>query len=194
MSEYSDKKSPREIAVTARQLCKGDFLVRLQEIAALKPFAILLREKDLDFDKYLALSREAARICGARGVQLITHTHPVPGIRNLHVPFGLASAPLAREYALSISVHCVEEARQAEALGAEFLIAGHIFATGCKPGLPPRGLDFLQEVCDAVRIPVFAIGGITADNMGACLAAGAAGVCRMSYWMESDLDKPQTVL
>ena len=190
MSEYNGSKKPKEIAVTARQLCKGNFLVKLEKIALYKPFAILLREKDLDFDKYSALSREAARICGARGVLLIAHTHPVPGIRNLHVSFGLASAALARKYALSVSVHCAGEARQAEALGAEFLIAGHIFATGSKPGLPPRGLEFLHDVCDAVAIPVFAIGGITADNMGACLAAGAAGVCRMSYWMESDLDEP----
>ena len=38
--------------------------------------------------------------------------------------------------------------------------AGHIFATDCKKGLPPRGLDFLKNVCDAVEIPVYAIGGI----------------------------------
>ena len=155
-----------------------------------KPFAVLLREKDLDFDKYSALSREAARICGAQGVPLIPHTHPVPGNRNLHVPFGLASEELARKYALSVSVHSAEEARRAEALGTQFLIAGHIFATGSKQGLPPRGLEFLREVCEAVGIPVFAIGGITDQNIKACLAAGAAGVCRMSYWMEAILLPP----
>ena len=40
------------------------------------------------------------------------------------------------------------------------MTAGHIFATDCKKGLPPRGLDFLKNVCDAVLIPVYAIGGI----------------------------------
>ena len=40
------------------------------------------------------------------------------------------------------------------------MTAGHIFATDCKKGLPPRGLDFLKSVCDAVGIPVYAIGGI----------------------------------
>jgi len=191
---FSDASQSKEIAVTARQLCKGEFLARLEEITQRRPCAVLLREKDLGFEDYAALAREAARLCGARGVPLIAHTYPVPWTRNLHVPFGLASGELAQKYALSVSVHAVEEARRAEALGAEFLIAGHIFPTGCKPGLPPRGLGFLREVCETVRIPVFAIGGITEQNRGACLAAGAAGVCRLSYWMEGELDAPQAVL
>jgi thiamine-phosphate pyrophosphorylase len=179
-----------EIVVTASRLCKGDFLARLADIAEHRPFGVLLREKDMDPEPYLALSLEAARVCGARGVPLIPHTHPVPGIRSLHLPFALANAGLAQKHALSVSVHSVEEARRAEALGAQFLIAGHIFATGCKPILPPRGLAFLRKLCETVHIPVFAIGGISENNMEACLAAGAAGVCRMSYWMEADLGEP----
>ena len=44
------------------------------------------------------------------------------------------------------------------------MTAGHIYATDCKQGLPPRGLDFLEEVCRAVDIPVWAIGGIGKDG------------------------------
>jgi len=173
-----------EIAITNRKLCKGNYFTQIQKVASRKPFSVLLREKDLDIDKYLNLSKEVNRICAAYNVPLIAHTHPVPGIPRLHVPFALASENLAREYSLSVSVHSPEEALQAEAMGAQFLIAGHIFATGSKPDVPPRGLDFLREVCESVRIPVFAIGGITADNAPQCLDAGAAGICKMSYWME----------
>jgi len=172
-----------EIAITNRHLCKGDYFTQIEKIVSHKPFAILLREKDLEFDKYLALSDEANRICAAHGVPLIAHTHAVPGIENLHMPFALANEELAREYRLSLSVHSPEEARAAEALGAKFVIAGHIFETGCKPDVPPRGLDFLAEICDTVRIPVFAVGGISMENAQQCLDAGAAGICRMSYWM-----------
>ena len=42
---------------------------------------------------------------------------------------------------------------EAERLGATYVTAGHIFTTDCKKGLPPRGLDFLKNVCDAVTIP-----------------------------------------
>ena len=172
-----------EIAITNRHLCKGEYFTQIEKVASHKPFAVLLREKDLDFDKYLTLSHGANRICAAHGVPLIAHTHAVPGIPRLHVPFALANENLAREYRLSVSVHSPEEARAAGALGAEFVIAGHIFDTGSKPNLPPRGLDFLRTICDTVRIPVFAIGGIIVDNAQQCLDAGAAGICRMSYWM-----------
>ena len=49
----------------------------------------------------------------------------------------------------------------AEKLGADYLIAGHIFNTPCKQGTPGRGLDYLRRVCESVSIPVFGIGGIT---------------------------------
>ena len=153
-------------------------------MASHKPCAILLREKDLGFDKYFALSREANRICSQFDVPLIAHTHAVPGAQNLHVPFAHANEALAREYSLSVSVHSPEEARAAEAMGARFVIAGHIFATGSKPGIAPKGLDFLRKICENSRVPVFAIGGVTEDNATQCLDAGAAGICRMSYWME----------
>ena len=173
-----------EIAITNRHQCKEDYFTQIEKVASHKPFAILLRDKDLDFDKYLTLSSEAARICGAYDVPLIAHTYAVPGIPRLHVPFALVNEARAREYQLSASVHSSEEALLAEAMGVKFVIAGHVFATGSKPGVPARGLDFLRGICEAVRIPVFAIGGITVDNAQQCLDAGAAGICRMSYWME----------
>ena len=172
-----------EVAVTNRRLCKDNYFTQIEKVASHKPFAVLLREKDLGLDKYSALSYRVGEICAAYGVPLIAHTYAVPDFR-LHVPFIWASEELAREHSLSVSVHSAAEARQAEAMGAQFLIAGHIFATDSKPGVPPRGLGFLLEVCESVRIPVFAIGGITTDNAQQCLDAGAAGICRMSYWME----------
>lgn len=83
-----------------------------------------------------------------------------------------------------MSVHSVEQAVRAQQLGADFLIAGHIFPTDCKPGLPPRGLEFLGQVCRAVTIPVYAIGGITPENAPLAVKAGAAGVCIMSGAMK----------
>ena len=65
---------------------------------------------------------------------------------------------------IGISIHSVEEAKEAEQLGASYLTAGHIYATDCKRGLPPRGLGFLKEVCREVSIPVYGIGGIKFDE------------------------------
>jgi thiamine-phosphate pyrophosphorylase len=80
-----------------------------------------------------------------------------------------------------VSVDNVEQALQAERDGADYLGAGPIFATPTKPdAAPPIGLDGLAEICRRVSIPVVAIGGITAENAGAVIAAGADGVAVVS--------------
>jgi thiamine-phosphate pyrophosphorylase len=80
----------------------------------------------------------------------------------------------------------VEESVQAAQWGAHGLIAGHIFATDCKKGVPPRGLDFLQQVCNAVTLPVYAIGGISVKTYPLVQQSNAAGVCVMSQAMEQE--------
>lgn len=174
-----------DIVVTNRHLCKGDFLYTIENALMHKPFALILREKDLPRDEYLALAGQVNSLCNAHDVIFFPHTHPLPDCPNLHLPFAMASADLAQNYALSVSVHSVEEAQIAALLGAKFVVAGHIFDTPCKPDLPARGLEFLHAVCKAVDIPVFAIGGISVQHVQQCRDAGAAGLCRMSYWMEA---------
>ena len=78
---------------------------------------------------------------------------------------------------LGTSASSVEEARAGERLGAAYIGAGPVWATPSKPDAdPPIGLDGLREICEAVSVPVVAIGGIDATNAGDCIAAGAAGV------------------
>lgn len=84
---------------------------------------------------------------------------------------------------IGTSVHSIEQAKEAMTLGASYMTAGHIFSTQCKPGLTPRGIDFLKNICQTVQVPVFGIGGIHPDNMQQVLDAGAAGVCMMSEMM-----------
>jgi thiamine-phosphate pyrophosphorylase len=78
---------------------------------------------------------------------------------------------------LGTSASSIDEARAGERLGAGYIGAGPVWATPSKPDADsPIGLDGLQEICEAVSIPVVAIGGIDATNAGDCIAAGAAGV------------------
>ena len=86
----------------------------------------------------------------------------------------------------------MEEAKAAEANGCTYITAGHVFETGCKAGLPGRGLAFLKAVCGSVSLPVYAIGGITPQNMPDILNAGAAGGCMMSSLMGAK--NPETLL
>ena len=81
---------------------------------------------------------------------------------------------------VSRSCHSAEEAVAAQAKGCTYVTAGHVFATRCKAGLPGRGLGFLKTVCRSVSVPVYAIGGISADNIDAVIQCGAKGACVMS--------------
>ena len=177
-------QSDNIIAITNRHLCSRPFMEQLERICKLHPHAIVLREKDMPEAEYLSLARDVIALCKKYDVQCMLHSfinvameleHPY-----IHLPLPILEAYVQKNVSCNIStgmskstdnyqqffkvigtsVHSVEDAIKAEQLGATYMTAGHIFATDCKKGLPPRGLDFLKNVCDAVEIPVYAIGGI----------------------------------
>lgn len=179
------------IAVTNRKLCNDCFAERVQKILSAEPFLVILREKDLSDGEYeklagkiisgndeykniLSLNRPgiAAKL-GVENVHLTIHD-----LRGNGRPEGIKR--------VGVSVHSADEAKEVQNLGADYLIAGHIYATDCKKGILPRGIDFLREVISSVEIPVFAIGGICEQNFREPLENGAKGVCLMSEFMTCD--------
>lgn len=187
------------IAVTNRNLCDRPYMEQIERICSRHPKAVLVREKDLPVDEYARLLAQVQEICLRYGVQCIAHTYTDAavqcGIDVVHYPLNLLQDemhhPVSKKKILHIrkkgaSVHSVEEALLAEALGADYLTAGHIFETGCKPGAAPRGKDFLRSVCTAVKIPVYAIGGMSASEkcVESMVLCGAAGICVMSECMQ----------
>jgi thiazole tautomerase (transcriptional regulator TenI) len=84
------------------------------------------------------------------------------------------------------SIHSRAEAAEAAAIGADFALFGHIYATGSKDGVEPRGLPALAEVVQAADIPVIAIGGITPANTADVLSTGCAGIAVMSSILGHD--------
>lgn len=176
------------LCVTNRSLCREDFLTRLRAVARARPAGIILREKDLSPEEYRVLAAGAMAVCSAFGVPCILHTFAgaatALGADRLHMPLPLLRRMSGEERAgfsvLGASCHSAQDAVEAEALGCTYITAGHVFDTGCKEGLPGRGLAFLREVCESVSIPVYAIGGIGPENTGAVRRAGAAGACVMS--------------
>ena len=182
------------LCVTDRRLCQRDFLTQIERVVAVQPAGILLREKDLSEEDYRALAAQIAPMCAAVSIPLIVHTH-IDAARALgctHVHMTLPHLEsldqrertrLTREFELSTSCHSVTDAVRAQELGCVRIIAGHVYETDCKPGLEPRGLAFLRSVCEAVRLPVWAIGGISPDKLPELRAAGAAGACMMSAFM-----------
>ena len=175
------------IAVTSRLLCEGPFLERVGRIASARPELVVLREKDLSSEDYLSLARDCLVVCSGHGVRLSINTHVDVarelGVGAVHLPMPvLRGADLTGLDLVGASVHSADEAVEAEGLGADYLIAGHVFATACKPS-EPRGIPFLREVCSSVSIPVYAIGGVTPGNIAEVMSAGAAGAAAMSSVM-----------
>ena len=183
------------LAVTDIASCPRPLPEQIKRIAVCnaRPSAVILRAKELNNADYCILAKQALQICSEHELPLIVHSDwqlaQELGIKRLHLPLARLRQlpPPARErfISLSTSVHSVKEALEAQDLGATALIAGHIYATQCKSGLAPRGLEFLQAVCAAVQLPVYAIGGIGFDaaQHAELKAHGARGACVMSAYM-----------
>lgn len=180
------------ICVTNRALCQGSFLDRIESIAR-QGTTIMLREKDLPEPEYLQLAEQCKEICDHYHTKLIVN-HFIAVAKKLFIPNIHLSMPVFLEQRdnlknfekIGVSVHSLQEAMLAQQKKANYLIAGHIFATNSKKGVPPRGLEFLEEICKNVSIPVYAIGGIDEKNIEKILQTGAAGGCFMSSFMQCE--------
>ena len=188
---YDLCKTGKTICVTDRRQVRGEFLRQLEIVLEAEPWALILREKDMDKEAYRALAEPVLTMCRQAGVHCLFNMHLDLA---LELGAGGAQLPLAAaerltlvkppEFMLAVSVHSAQEAVRAAGSDADLLLYGHVFETQCKPGLAPRGLGSLREVCGAVSVPVFAIGGINEKNAPACMEAGASGVCMMSRFMQ----------
>jgi thiamine-phosphate diphosphorylase len=154
---------------------------------------VQLREKDLATNDLIALGLHvrdaiarrallfvngnlaAARVLSADGVHL-----PIAGPSPSHVRDELGDRVL-----ISAAAHTLDEARAAELAGADAVVLGTVFSTDTHPSGQTIGLQGVETVAAAVRIPIIAIGGISADNARACIEAGAAGVAVIGAIMDA---------
>lgn len=96
------------------------------------------------------------------------------------LPFEYARKVLGRDKLIGISTHSVEQAREAEAAGADYIGFGPLFPTTTKDAGPCQGVEKLRSLRNAVTLPILAIGGIRPDNIAEAMHAGANGVAVVS--------------
>jgi len=163
---------------------------------------IQLREKDLSGKQLSELASDAIRSAAGTSAILINDRLDVAcAVRAAGVHLGENSLPVSeakrlvderrtgKDFLIGASVHSLEIALQTEQAGASYVIFGPVFATPSKAAFgPPQGLESLRKVCAELKIPVLAIGGITIENAGDCLKAGARGIAAIRLFQEaSDL-------
>lgn len=170
----------------------------IRRAAAAGAALIQIREKDLDARPLLDLVRfavEATRDSGARvlvndrldvalaagaaGVHLGENSLPPETVNEWRRGAGRS------EFLIGVSCHSLESCQKAARGGANYVFFGPVFATPSKAAFgAPQGLDRLREACQAIEIPVLAIGGITSQNFQSCLEAGAAGIAAIRWFQE----------
>lgn len=178
--------------ITNRHLSQLPFRDQLERILAKRPAGMILREKDLPLEAYLSLGREVLARCRAAGIPCWFHSFPEAACQlqpeGLQLPMAALRSLTPEQRRgfhgkLGASCHSLAEMLEAAKLGAACCTFSHIYPTQCKPGLPPRGLEQLREICAQSPIPVYALGGVTPERFPELQAAGAAGAVMMSWWI-----------
>ena len=150
---------------------------------------IQLRAKARPSAEIAKIAAELHRLTQKRGIPLIINDHPeiarVVSAEGIHVGQDDPAIREVRAIAgpdcmVGKSTHSVDQAIRAFYEGADYIGFGPIFATPTKPDYPPTGLEEIRKVHDAVRIPIFCIGGITLENLPEVIAAGARRVVIVS--------------
>lgn len=180
---------PRLLAVTTDAVCRAaDFGVRAAAIASAGPaVALLVRAPQSNAAQLSAFAERATALARPPGAAVIVHGRP-----DLARGVGAAGVQLRREDLapadarrvlgpgwIGVSVHTPDDARAAVAEGADYLIAGNVFATSSHPDRPARGLEWLSTLA-GLGAPVFAIGGVTPERVQDVIAAGAWGIAAIS--------------
>lgn len=181
--------------ITDRNACNGTPLEsKIKEALAAGIRAVQLREKDLSDRKLLGLANRVRDLTLEKSASFFINDRidlvKIVEADGVHLPEEGLSPAMTRPHLankwIGKSVHSREAALQAEADGADFITFSPIFDTESKRGiLEPRGLAELARVASAVRIPVFALGGITPERAAACVKHGAHGVAVISSILKS---------
>ncbi|QQK77557.1 thiamine phosphate synthase [Salicibibacter cibarius] len=165
---------------------------------ALKNIDIVhIRDKEASLQR---LKQQIDQLCkiGLRREQIILNEHAEAAaaweLGGVHLP---SHSPLtakeikkeAPHLQVGASVHNLGEAKARAEEGADYLYYGHVYPSASKPDVPPRGVEALQSVVQAVSVPVLAIGGITRDRLGGIAHTGASGIALISGFWEAE--KPE---
>ena len=165
---------------------------------------VQLREKELDEDAFLQEALEMKALCEKYHVPFFVNDNVEIAVKckadGIHVgQSDMATAKVRQtvgeDMMIGVSVHSVEEALAAVKNGADCLGVGAMFSTSTKADANVLTKEVLKEICDAVDVPVVAIGGISKGNMAELKGTGVDGVALVSaIFAAEDIEKECRIL
>ena len=165
----------RLYAVTDRSWLRGQTLLEQVEKALIGGATLVqLREKELDEDIFMREAVDLARLCHRYGVPLLINDNVEiarrSGADGVHVGQNDMEAAAVRsilgsDMIVGVTAKTVEQALRAQEAGADYLGSGAVFGSSTKMNAKPMTMELLKSICNAVSIPVVAIGGINRENI-----------------------------
>ena len=191
-----DKKDLILYAVTDRNWLRENTLCEQVE-EALKGGAtfVQLREKELDYNTFLKEAIEIKELCGKYKVPFVINDNADIAVKanadGVHIgqkdmPIDYVRRVIGNNKILGVSAQTVKQAVHAEKMGADYLGVGAVFTTGSKSDADDVSYETLKAICEAVSIPVVAIGGIGTGNISQLTGSGICGVAVISAIFAAD--------
>lgn len=191
--KYTENCSGEDLllyAVTDRSWLNGETLYSQVE-KALKGGAtfVQLREKELDREHFLEEAKELKELCRKYNVPFVINDDVEIALAmdadGVHVgqsdmEAGDVRAKLGPDKIIGVSAQTVEQALLAQERGADYLGVGAVFATTSKDNAAKLSHETVKAICEAVDIPVIAIGGISRDNVAQLAGNGLCGIAVIS--------------
>ena len=190
----------RLYAVTDRSWLRGQTLLEQVEQALIGGTTLVqLREKELDEEAFMREAVDMAKLCHRYGVPLLINDNVDiarrSGADGVHVgqeDMGAAAVRsiLGSEMLIGVTAKSVDQAIRAQEAGADYLGSGAVFGSATKLNARPMSMELLKAICNAVSIPVVAIGGINRNNIEMLAGTDIDGVAVVSgIFAAADIEK-----
>ena len=184
-------KLPPHYVISDEPASPQAFMERLEACLARGERLIQLRAKRLSEDALASLTRAAAAACARRGARLLLNADPASarrwGAHGVHLDarrlMALRQRPLASDFWVAASCHDARELAQARAIGADFAVLSPVRETPSHAGVSLLGWSGFGALASGAGLPIYALGGITPDDLGTVREAGGFGVAGIgAFW------------
>lgn len=175
--------------ITDSQLSRAGNLNDVKSALSARVCAVQYREKNLSTRKMYQEARKIKKICQRKTLFIINDRVDLAlavDADGVHLgqddlPYSVARKILGKKKIIGVTVHNLEEALEAEKIGADYLGLSPIFATATKKDAgPPAGIKLIKKIKKSVSLPIIAIGGLTLKNAPDVVKSGADCVCAVS--------------